>query len=367
MERAERSWYLEQLGIPEWIPRDAAAPVTAIASVSAEAAGVGIKAVVAVAEQALAADPLATTPVPASAPNGVGPGDILAKLRASNGPKTKRQVDGESQLAEEFTRPPTAEQLKQLAAIPMVTPVVEAEPDETVPIQAASLPAANSIPTSKPEIKVAAKQQVPNSGRLAKLPQQPAVDSVEPDFSIEEPDFAELQALFAESLQQEESAQPEVDAGPDDIEKLARDWKLVLTQAACLPACLGEGAAEPAVIVLTALPANQFDNRQLDRAWRLRRSILKAAKLPEKATYHSSFYSISNNVKPARLLKRLRDLYPQASLLCFANLSLEADVKGLEGDVVCLPSLDLMLADAALKRQAWKKLQAMIPSFEKLA
>jgi hypothetical protein len=89
--------------------------------------------------------------------------------------------------------------------------------------------------------------------------------------------------------------------------------------------------------------------------------------LPEKATYHCSFYSITNNVKPARLLKRLRDLYPQATLLCFANPSLEADVERLEGDVVCLPSLDLMLSDAALKRQAWKKLQTMIPSFEKLA
>lgn len=362
MEAAERSWYLEQIGIPEWIPRDAAAQLANAANDSAAA--------VAEDSSSQTAAPAVTAPATAAAEepatyNGpkISPSDILAKLRESNGPKAKKQLDEGSQLAEEFTTPPTAEQLKKLAEKPVepVAPVETTKPPE--PIADATQQTASVVPAAAPVVnKPQTVQPVVKQSPATAVPQ-----IQEPDFSVEEPDVGDLEALFAESIAFEGEAQPAVDEGPDTLEKLDRDWKLMLAQAGCLPASLGEGAKDPAVIVITALPANQFDNRQLDCAWRLRGSILKAAKLPAKRSFHSSLYSVSSNVKPASLLKRLRALHPNAILLCFASAELEADLKELPGKVLCLPSVDQMLSDAALKRKAWDQLQKAIPAFEKLA
>lgn len=361
MQSAERSWYLEQMGVPEWIPRDAAA---LIADAGETAAATGST------PQAVASETTSPQQVPAAVADSAGPAvtpaEILANLKAANGPKSKKQLAEEgSKLAEEFTRPPTPEQLKQLAPKPISAPAAKLAATQNSEV---AQPTAKAVPPPQ-AIVMAPNAPLPESPaerKTAVLPDPVAIS--EPDFSVEETDLGDLEALFAESMAFEADAPSEVvDTGPDTIEKLDRDWKLMLAQAGCLPASLGEGVADPAVIVLTALPANQFDNRQLDRAWRLRSSILKAAKLPNKVCVHSALYSISSNVKPAPLLKRLRDLYPKATLLCFANDELTADLQGLPGEIIRLPSLDQMLADAKLKLQAWEQLQKAIPSFEKLA
>jgi hypothetical protein len=356
MGGAERSWYLEQMGVPEWLPRDAAALV----SDTEQSAATTDSAPRALAT-AVPAEPQQPSVVVAGSGPSVTPAEILAKLKAANGPKSKKQLAEEgSKLAEEFTRPPTAEQLQQIAAKPkpVAETVVEVEKVQPAVVEPKATAVSNSAPATQ-------KQEAPVSPQSD--PSLELVPASEADFSFEEPDIGDLEALFAESMAFESESQPEIDAGPDTAEKLGRDWKLMLAQAGCLPASLGEGVTDPAVVVVTALPANQFDNRQLDRAWRLRGSILKAAKLPAKASFHSSFYSISSNVKPALLLKRLRDLHPKATLLCFSNAELEADLSGLSGEIIRLPSLEQMLADATLKRQAWEHLQKAIPSFEKLA
>lgn len=347
MERAERSWYLEQLGIAEWVPRDAVAPVSDSPAAATDQPVTHNR----VAKAPVDAEPSYTGPK-------VGPDDILASLRAANGSESKQQVaDAGSQLADEFTRPPTEEQLKQLASKraasqPAKTPTQQ---NDGVAVSETAPAASNVVQLPTPK----AKERTPTPSAAA------VADLGEPDFSVEEPDAGDLEALFAESLSLEGGEQA-VDSGPDSIEKLQRDWAQMLSQAGCLPASLGEGASQPKVIIVTELPANQFDNRQLDQAWRLRAGILKAAKLPNRVCFHASLYSVSSVVKPEPLLGRLAALFPEAIVLGFADQSLEAGLKQISNKTLCLPSIGQMLSQPAMKRKAWEQLQPKIAVFEKL-
>lgn len=356
MESAERSWYLGQLGITEWIPRDAAALMAEDLANKEPARGAALPLTAAKPAAALSTAPQ------------LGPSDILARLKASNGSHAKRQMVGEgSKLAAEFTKPPTQAQLKHLAE----KSTGSRPPPETTPLE--NLAEKRQIADDRQSHTVAssARAEANWTTDVTRQPSQtlsqPPQDlTAEPDFTVGEVDSGDLEALFAEAMSFEHGNAADIDSGPDSLEKLDKDWKRMLAQAGCLPASLGEGAKEPKVLVLTALEADRFDSRQLDKAWRLRRSILNAAKLPETSSFHASLYSISKHLKPLVLLQRLRALYPEAILLCFATPALEDDVRDLAGEIIVLPSLDEMLKQPQLKRQAWERLQKVIPVFERL-
>lgn len=311
MRNAEDSWYLEKLGIQQWVPRSEAeaAQVADTQTVEVTQAQAAPSPFVAAGDveshvNVIEGAPIQRAPQEAESidsagsstpPAGHGPGDILAKLRAGK----------------QKTKPTTIEPVS--VAIEVESP---ATVDEPVPPPEVVQPPSQAIQASTP--------------------------------ATQDEQFIPL------------------GSAADSWPKLIDDWHSTLAQAGLPAANLGEGSAGAAVVVFTELPLDQLTPQQLDAGWRLRAAILSAAGLAPQRCFHAALYSVSSVLQPQELLKRQLLMMPTAKVICFAGERLGADIASAGVDAIMLPSISEMLATPAAKKQAWKTLQPLIESFKAL-